>query len=47
MCVDERNGNWFAVEAKSFEFMVEGEGKNQNTSLQNGVEVKLRGFASE
>ena len=27
MCVDKRNGNWFAVEAKSFEFMVEGEGK--------------------
>ena len=27
MRVDERNGNWFAVEAKSFQFTVEGEGK--------------------
>ena len=27
MRVDERNGNWFAVEAKSFEFTMEGEGK--------------------
>ena len=27
MRVDERNGNWFAVKAKSFEIMVEGEGK--------------------
>ena len=24
---NERNGNWFAVEAKSFEITVEGEGK--------------------
>ena len=24
---DERNGNWFAVESKSFEFTMEGEGK--------------------
>ena len=27
MRVDERNGNWFAIEAKSFEITVEGEGK--------------------
>ena len=25
---DERNGNWFAVESKSFEFTTEGKGKN-------------------
>ena len=24
---DERNGNWFAVESKSFELTIEGEGK--------------------
>ena len=46
MRVDKRNANWFAVEAKSFEITVEGEGKKQNTLLQNGVEVKYRGFAS-
>ena len=27
MRVDERNGNWFAVESKSFEFTMEGKGK--------------------
>ena len=27
MRVDERNANWFAVEAKSFEITMDGEGK--------------------
>ena len=43
---DERNANWFAVEAKSFEITVDGEGKKQNTLSLNGVEVTYRGFDS-
>ena len=39
---DERNGNWFAVESKSFEFKMEGEGKKINCFITE----RSRGIAS-
>ena len=48
MRLDERNANWFAVEAKSFEITVfKVKVKKQNTLSLNGVEVTYRGFDSE
>ena len=39
---DERNGNWFAVESKSFEFKMEGEGKKAKCFITE----RSRGLAS-
>ena len=39
---DERNGNWFAVESKSFEFTMEGEGKKAKCFITE----QSRGIAS-
>ena len=42
MRVDERNGNWFAVESKSFEFAMEGKGKKTKCFITE----RSRGAAS-
>ena len=39
---DERNGNWFAVESKSFKFTMEGEGKKAKCFITE----RSRGIAS-
>ena len=39
---DERNGNWFAVESKSFKFSMEGEGKKAKWFITE----RSRGIAS-
>ena len=42
---DERNGNWFAVESKSFEFTLEGEGKKAKcfiTERSRGIALWIR-----
>ena len=42
---DERNGNWFAVESKSFEFTMEGEGKKTKffiTERSKGIASWIR-----
>ena len=39
---DERNGNWFAVESKSFKFTMEGEGKK----VKCFITERSRGIAS-
>ena len=39
---DERNGNWFSVESKSFEFTMEGKGKKAKCFITE----RSRGVAS-
>ena len=42
---DERNGNWFAVKSKSFEFTMEGEGKKTKifiTERSRGIALWIR-----
>ena len=39
---DERNGNWFAVESKSFEFTMEDEGKKAKCFITE----RIRGIVS-
>ena len=40
--IDERNGNWFAVESKSFELTLEGKGKKTKCFITE----RSRGVAS-
>ena len=47
MRVDESNGNWFAVESKSFELTTEGKGKKTKCYITERSKGWFRGSGLE